>query len=385
MITNLDWLIKLRWFALSLQSVAVPLALKFTYLADEDFVSVVLLVSCVFLFNLLCQFRILKPSAFFHLCFDLFVFCGLIYFCGKIENPFWDFFYFHIMMGAFILPKKQDFFYLPLLFGSMVFISWASITPYTSIIFNFVPQLVIAIGMWISMRSLALIFFFQEKEISLLHSKKALFEKHKQLSLLVSGIVHELGTPLNTVRLKIDKAKSAILEKRDIEILEQSVDKLERTTHQLNNTQVALDQAHIEKINLSQLVSLTVSILEKDFSVKITSNIASNIYLTTNTLAIQLFLSNCVQNCVDEKINEIYVDLSKTDNSVCLKVFDHGDGFSSYILENFKAPYNTSKGQGRGLGLYNLNLALEALGGQISIYNDQGAVVALHFNKVVDD
>jgi two-component system sensor histidine kinase RegB len=234
--------------------------------------------------------------------------------------------------------------------------------------------------MWVATRSLGLLFLRQQKEISHFETKRNLLEKHNQISLLVSGIVHELGTPLNTVRLKVDKLlrdKNSI-DDRDIEILDKSVKRLETTTHQLNLAQSAQDQGVLSLLNLSDLIESTIIILQKEYPLSIENKIESHIMAETNALSIQLLLSNCVQNCVDENIHLLEVSLSKENGSILLKIQDSGPGFSKHVLDNFKAPYNTTKGQGRGLGLYNCVLSLEASGGGLSIYNDNGAVVELY-------
>ncbi len=388
MINSLNWLIKLRWIALSLQMLAIPFAIRYIYLPYENLPFVILTLLGILSFNILCQFNLLKPRALTHLLFDLCSFILLILLCGKIQNPFWDLIYFHIMMAAFVLPKKQDHLYLPILFSLIILIFWSSSNDFTSIMFTFVPQVLLTVGMWVAMRSLGLLFLKQQKTIGSLENKRSLLEKNRQISLLVSGIVHELGTPLNTVRLKVDKLlrdspEDAI--SRDLDILDKSVKRLEQTTHHLNLAQSGFDHAKMTRINLSELLETTVLALQKGKSFSFKSNIQSNVFALTNALSIQLFISNSMQNCIDENLKQASISLTQKNGSILLKIEDEGEGFSDYILKNFKAPYNTTKGQGRGLGLYNCALGLEACGGTLNIYNNSGAVLELYLEGIIDD
>ena len=45
------------------------------------------------------------------------------------------------------------------------------------------------------------------------------------------------------------------------------------------------------------------------------------------------------------------------------------------------APYTSTKGSGRGIGLFNANLSLESFGGFLSISNENGAKLVITLEK----
>jgi two-component system sensor histidine kinase RegB len=66
------------------------------------------------------------------------------------------------------------------------------------------------------------------------------------------------------------------------------------------------------------------------------------------------------------------------EDTLGLRVQDRGPGFPPHILERLGTPYQSSKGSGRGLGLFLAFNVARTLGGQIAAHNvPQGAEVTI--------
>ena len=60
------------------------------------------------------------------------------------------------------------------------------------------------------------------------------------------------------------------------------------------------------------------------------------------------------------------------DDTLVLRVRDRGPGFSAETLERVGTPYRSSKGTGRGLGLFLAVNVARTLGGQLAAHNVPG-------------
>jgi C4-dicarboxylate-specific signal transduction histidine kinase len=101
-------------------------------------------------------------------------------------------------------------------------------------------------------------------------------------------------------------------------------------------------------INLGDLPSIIVSIAKVNF------NMAMKVIL---------------DNALDAGVTSIDISIESEADSVKILINDNGPGFDEFILENFGAPYISTKGKGHGIGLYSASLNIESMGGKLAINN----------------
>jgi signal transduction histidine kinase len=144
------WLVRLRWVAIALLAGATFVATRFFGVSlptTSLYIIVgVLVLYNFFLFDLLNRFiregRIAKPKTIgriitFQISADLFILVTILHYSGGIENPFFFFFVFHMIIASILLSKLQSYLQATLavfLFGLLVLFE------YLGVIAHYVPE-----------------------------------------------------------------------------------------------------------------------------------------------------------------------------------------------------------------------------------------------------
>jgi hypothetical protein len=90
---------------------------------------------------------------------------------------------------------------------------------------------------------------------------------------------------------------------------------------------------------------------------------------------IQKVLLNLLMNANEaiKDAGEIRVATSQQDNHVILSVSDNGCGMSrQFIEQSLFRPFQTTKKQGMGIGLYHSKMIIEAHQGRIEVESEEG-------------
>jgi two-component system sensor histidine kinase RegB len=380
------WLQNLRWVAISVQLILIFPAFKFGYLTATNLPFFLATIFILFLFNIILtksKSFIFKDNITVHLIFDLIIFTTLILLTAKIENPFWPFIYFHAALAAILLPLKNDHYYLPFLFGSISVVHASSLEYYSSVAFILLPQWLVLIAMWFLSRHLSLYLARQNKKIQELSQKEFHAQKLKSLVALSSGILHEMATPLNTIRLKTDRLKSKGLNAfsdQDLSALDSSLTDVENIVNYLNQSQYEVETESMVKFNILEALN---QIADRYPQIQFKINATSNpLFLSVAPVRLKLVLDIIIKNAIEAKASQLIFNFAETENSLEVQISDNGPGFDTFILENFGAPYTTTKGRGHGNGLFSSLLSIEAMGGKMQISNTkQGACVSLTLER----
>lgn len=389
--TKISWITLLRWIAIIFQVCLIPLALRFGYLEKDKISLYILIPFFLILFNFSFIWKRFKfyQSISLHTIVDLIGFVLLILLTGKLENPFWPLIYLHAGMSAVLIEPKKDYQFLPFLFGSIAIVQAMSFEYYSSIIFILLPQWLIIIAIWFLTRYLGGILLKQQEMIYQLSEKEQKYQKLKSIGLLSSGILHEIGTPLNTIRLKINRLHQKLEHsayENDIDVMDISLKSIEDVVSKLNQAQFEAENKILEYIDLNSFLTSFISLFKKEFN-------SLNIHFKTNTsynvlislTHFSLVLRSLFINSIEANAKNINIELKPIENFIQISFQDDGEGFSDYIIENFMAPYTSTKGKGRGIGLFNANLSIEAMGGKLKIENNTGALVKILLEKEQDE
>jgi len=197
--------------------------------------------------------------------------------------------------------------------------------------------------------------------------RKRIVRHLNQRSEMLSGISHDLRTPLTRMKLQL----AFIKDKEISEKLSNDITEMEKMLNEYLQFASSRSTEKTETFDLSELLIDTIDKYEKK---EIISNIPLRVYLDGR----KNLIKRCIQNLIDNSIkysNNITVSLKKLENSVTITVDDDGPGIPKNERENVLKPFykiNKSRGDSKssvGLGLSIASDIARSHGGNLKLEN----------------
>ena len=193
--------------------------------------------------------------------------------------------------------------------------------------------------------------------------RKRIMRHLNQRSEMLSGISHDLRTPLTRMKLQLAFIKDGELAKK----MSLDIEEMERM---LNEYLQFTSSSYSEKNETFDISELIENIIKKYENDNISSEITPRVYMDGRKNLIQRSINNLIDNAIKyaEKIN---LKVVKKNNSVLITIDDDGPGISKNEYENvFKPFYKIDKGRGDskssvGLGLSITSDIIKSHGGNI--------------------
>ncbi len=195
--------------------------------------------------------------------------------------------------------------------------------------------------------------------------RKRILRHLNQRSEMLSGISHDLRTPLTRMKLQIAFIKDKELSNK----LAEDINEMEKM---LNEYLQFTSSSYLEKNEQFNLSELIEKIIEEYDNEDITLNVVSKTFINGRKNLIKRCINNLIDNAIKygDKIN---IDLTSNNNNLFIKIEDNGPGIPIEEYENvFKPFYKIDKGRtdsksSVGLGLSIASDIIRSHGGNIKL------------------
>jgi len=195
--------------------------------------------------------------------------------------------------------------------------------------------------------------------------RKRILRHLNQRNEMLSGISHDLRTPLTRMKLQIAFIKDKDLTKK----LTEDINEMEKM---LNEYLQFTSSSYIEKDDMFNLSELIEEIITKYNNKNISQDLLSRVYINGRKSLINRCLNNLIDNAL-KYANTVNVQLSKKNTNLFIIIDDDGPGIKKEEHENvFKPFYKIDKGRADskssvGLGLSIASDIIRSHGGNIKL------------------
>ena len=195
--------------------------------------------------------------------------------------------------------------------------------------------------------------------------RKRITRHLNQRSEMLSGISHDLRTPLTRIKLQLAFIKDKEISNK----LSNDVSEMEKMLNEYLQFASSSSEEKTETFDISELLESTVIRYEKK---EITTDIPERVFLDGRKSLIKRCFNNLIDNSIKYS-NNILISLKKSANSIIIIIDDDGPGIPKNERENvFKPFYKIDKSRSDskssvGLGLSIASDIIRSHGGNISL------------------
>ena len=193
--------------------------------------------------------------------------------------------------------------------------------------------------------------------------RKRIMRHLNQRSEMLSGISHDLRTPLTRLKLQLSFIKDKDLSKK----MSLDIDEMEKM---LNEYLQFTSSTYLEKDETFDISELIENIIDKYNNKNISKKLIPRVYISGRKNLIERSLNNLINNSI-KYAKKIDLQLSKKNNNLIITIDDDGIGIPENEYQNvFKPFYKIDKGRSDskssvGLGLSITSDIIKSHGGNI--------------------
>jgi PAS domain S-box-containing protein len=202
------------------------------------------------------------------------------------------------------------------------------------------------------------------------------------LGYVFSGIRHEIGNPVNSIKMTLSvllKNIDSFSKDQVVEFVERSLSETSRIEYLLKALKnFSLFETPVMKMErIDKFMAGFVALLKKDLEqkgIQLNTEFSSQVkWCYTDLRALHQVMLNLITNSIDSLENQdkknIKITTKKLPGIVRITVEDTGQGMTNQEKENLFKPFFTSKVHGTGLGLVIVKKMLSKMDSTIKIYS----------------
>jgi two-component system sensor histidine kinase RegB len=255
------------------------------------------------------------------------------------------------------------------------------------------------LGMWLNfvLSTLLIIYFVlrmaralrdQDAELAAIREQQLRDEQLLGIATLAAGTLHELGTPLSTMTVITEDLQHSAKDHPELaDDLQLLGEQLARCKLSLQNLARAAEQSsqQLQRVAIDDFLRDVLAhwLLLKP-GVPLQKNIAPIEGFLKLDSTLEQAIINLLNNAAEASPSgiEVTATANRESDMLTIAVRDHGPGMPS-DAENIGKPFVSTRGQGRGLGLFLSNATIERLGGQVMLqeHPDGGILTTITFPR----
>ena len=213
------------------------------------------------------------------------------------------------------------------------------------------------------------------------------------LGYIFSGIRHELGNPINSIKTTVSVLRGKSKECSPAMVLDYTdrlladITRVEHLLKDLRNFSM-YENPQMQNVPVTPFLESFLSMTERDFSEKkiaIKTNVradATSGYFDPR--ALQHVLLNILTNACDalngRPSGEISINVFKSGERIIMKIKDNGSGISEAQKRHLFKPFSTTKTSGTGLGLVIIKKMMTMMNGTVEIESHEGIGTTVTLN-----
>jgi signal transduction histidine kinase len=214
----------------------------------------------------------------------------------------------------------------------------------------------------------------------------AAMENMNTIGYIFSGARHEIGNPVNAVRLLLSLIKKK-LQDIDKTALENYLDrlfaeisKIEYLLNSFRNVNM-YERPEIRSVSIREFLEKLMPLVKEDFGnkgIEITVRIEPGVdVIAADPRALQQVLLNIFANAADALASKnnptISVSVIQAECGACIQIEDNGQGMTEEEQRNLFKPFYTTKTHGTGLGMVIVKKMLTRMNSTIEIKSRKNA------------
>lgn len=379
----------MRSIALVLQALLAYPGLYFGFLNASTFLWYAVTVLLIGAFNSVSIYSLRRRGSvyplepFLHLSADLVLVSTLLFLSGGFLNPLWPILFLHSALGGIFLTRRWGTFFFLELMSVFCFLNWYRLP---QIVFetNSAPRWVpvtayslVALLIWQIALRLRLALTREQEQMMRVQENRSRLDRLRAIGALTASLAHEFATPLNTIKMRIDRIeRNGLRDLGDnVAASKLAIEQCEQSLRSMISAGVQTEDLQVRPVVVSDFLrSLTNEWQQENQASELTLGIEPDCHHLRAEVAI-VPLGQAIFDLLDNAAEasekpEVKISVTKdAQHQIVCRIEDNGRGFSEPVLQKFGESFVTTKSNGTGLGLSNAMQIFHALGGSLSAEN----------------